>query len=374
VAHTELTSEALKAHDLNTKIDMLKTGKCGDHTFMESLDTKELTACWKRFEFGRSKSDVAKEHWDAMKTMGRGENKDQKKRLLLMAFLKEGKCGERYLSSMESLQVGKEDEKNLRWVPWEECKRWYGEQEAKSRVSSGTIPVRKCPKDSRFFEFLLVTDISKLTKVQKRIVETATKSKLSKSEYKNLAQGILGEHSDESLADFFNMAETSAGVSLKDLQAEQSEEEAASDDLNAESLHPDLKKLMDKGAGKDKPTKQAASLNSKLEKLSTMGDDATLDVAFSKCAQMHSLVHKQYQDIRKLSAAMARKNRMDGTLSQQVQGCIATLNKCLTTLDTAVVDRKGTLASVKKVLVETGKASKKASLAHEKLKEIAKDK
>ena len=146
VPHTELTSEALKQHDLNTKIDMLKTGECGDHTFMESLDPKEMMACWKRFEFGRSKSDVAKEHWDAMKTLGRGENKDQKKRLLLMAFLKEGKCGERYLSSMESLQVGKEDEKNLRWVPWEECKRWYGEQEAKSRVSSGTIPVRSAPR------------------------------------------------------------------------------------------------------------------------------------------------------------------------------------------------------------------------------------
>ncbi len=99
--------------------------------------------------------------------------------MLLIAYLKEGTCGEQYMMVMERLEVSKKTEKALKWVPWEECKRWYGEQEAKARVAAGTVPVRKCPRDQKYFEFLLVEDSTKLTSLQRRVVETARKMKLS---------------------------------------------------------------------------------------------------------------------------------------------------------------------------------------------------
>ncbi len=79
IGNATLTAAAIEARGLNEKIDLLKKGNVAGDIFMKSLKRTETPAGWKRFEFGHGKSSEATRGWDDMKTLGRGENKDQKK-------------------------------------------------------------------------------------------------------------------------------------------------------------------------------------------------------------------------------------------------------------------------------------------------------
>lgn len=370
-----LTAAAIEKRGLNQKIDLLKKGKIDDKGFLDSLNPKDTQACWKRFEFGRGKNPEARDAWDDMKKLGRGENKDQKKRMLLIAYLKEGKCGDHYMSVAEGIEVNKSHEKNLQWVPWEECKRWYGEPEAKARVAAGTIPVRKCPRDDKYFEFLLVQDSSKLTAVQKRVVETARKMKLGIKEYKALAKGIMSEHDDKMMGDLFNMAETDgkASVSLKDLLAAQSEGET---DDESEDLDDELAQAIGGKATAPKPGKKPVaktnSFDARLAKMSNVGDDTPIDVALAKCSQMHSLISKQVLDIRKTGSVLKKNKLLDPGRGKELESNVEALQKHLEQLDKVVVDRKGKTSTLKTLLINTGKCSRKAKKFQDDVKLLAK--
>ena len=99
-------------------------------------------------------------------------------------------------------------------------------------------PVRKNPRDERFVEFLLVEDANKLSSQQKRVVETARKTKLNSKDLKALAQGIMADHDDRMLEDIFHTRESTGDVSLKELLSAQSgdESESGSDDVTDDEL------------------------------------------------------------------------------------------------------------------------------------------
>ncbi len=80
VASPALTAETLEQRDLQTKINMYKSGKVGGDHFLASLAPNDQQACWKRFEFHRAKSQEASSAWGELKQVGRGHNKDQKKK------------------------------------------------------------------------------------------------------------------------------------------------------------------------------------------------------------------------------------------------------------------------------------------------------
>ena len=82
----ELTEEALRKHDLKSKLELWKHGKADDETLKKSLTPPETQACWMKFEFHRGKLQKAVEEWEGLRQLGRGQNKDQKKRLFLLAF------------------------------------------------------------------------------------------------------------------------------------------------------------------------------------------------------------------------------------------------------------------------------------------------
>ena len=295
--------------------------------------------------------------------------------------MKEGKCGEHYFQVSESLEVSREDEKSFRWVPWEERRRWFGEKEAKSRVALGTIAVRKCAADDRFFEFLLVSEGMKLSSKQRRVFETARKAKLSRAEYKNLAQGVMGEQDPQTLNDLMNLAEPATMASLRTCGRRRRTTKTTTrtrTTSNTPSLPEDLKRLVegdarDKGKhtdkGKDK-NKGVSKFFEKVDKLSQVGDDTTVQIALDKCAQMHSLVSKQVQDVRRLSAEKTRAKKVHAEFGDEVSGAVKELQKDLEALDKAVVECKGTAKQFKSLLVSTAKASKKVDATHKKLKDL----
>ncbi len=364
----ELTESVLKQHDLKTKLEALEKGRCSDDLFWKTLGPKEQQALWKRYEYGRCKSQSASDAWDHLKTLRRGDSKDLKKRLLLLAFLKEGKCGEQYFKAQESLLVTKEDEKSLRWVPWEECKRWYGESEAKARVSSGSLAVRKCPRDTRFFEFLLVSETATS---QKRVVETARSTKLSKQEYKSLAQGIMAEQDEGMLEDLLNMADDKIDISLKDVQAMQSD-----DDLD---LDPELRAtIQGKVVAKDTKGKETkgkeTAFDAKLDKMSQVDGGTGQELALTKCAQMHTFLSKQVMEVRQLESKCKQSKLLPEEVATAVTSGIEGLQASIEILDEAVVERKASVESCKEMLVNAAKRSKKTKKMAETLKVLLKTK
>ena len=79
--HTEeLTETNVGKHNVDTLIQKLKSGQLEDEKFMSQLDSKQKMVLWKRFEVARSKNNSAADHWNSFKKMGRGEQKDAKKK------------------------------------------------------------------------------------------------------------------------------------------------------------------------------------------------------------------------------------------------------------------------------------------------------
>ena len=350
----ELTADALHKLDFEQKVKHFQDGAVKDEAFWQSLDAEEKMRAWKRFEYGRTKNEQAMTQWNSMnKKLGRGDSKDNKKRMLLLSFLKEGKCGEFYFSAYETLQVSKEDATNMQWAPWAECTRWYGVEEAKARVASGSLTVRKSPNDDKFFEFLLVKDSSKLTSMQRKTLETTRSTKLSKAEYKALSEGILGQHDKSFMQDLLSNNEESGGshVSFKQLM------EAANDDDAEPAAGPsDLQSLLDgtqepgakkpRQAGHGKPT-----LEDKADKLSTFGAETDKEQAIIRCNQMHSLVSKKVSEIDLLPLDKKKANTLI---------LLADLIAIKVKLETHVTQRSGTMKAMKALLLDAAKNIKKA--------------
>ena len=237
VQKAELSKANLEKHELDEKIKMFREGSISGSQMLEACTQKQQQAAWKRFEHGRNVTPDAKEQWESFKDMGRGDGKDAKKKMLLLAFLKEGKCGDHYFYETIQLFITREDEKAMQWVPWEKAKNHYGEEEAKARVTGGTLPVRRSRTDNKFFEFLIVSETRKLSAKQQKTLEASRNAKLSLPDYNAMSEAIGFQSFDLAAAsDIMQPLSNSHTMSLKELRGEASgsgSEGALEDDLAA---------------------------------------------------------------------------------------------------------------------------------------------
>lgn len=159
-----LTSGRLKLHEkTQAAIQGLKEGTLSEAGFWEEINSKDKAALWKKYEGARNKFPEAKEAWQQMG----GQGVLEKKKQLLLQFLRTGSAEEGGLKKSQEVANSKKEKEWFEWVPWKQIQDWYGPDEALERVEAGLIAVKKIGK--KFFEFLLVKIRTELTVEQKKI-------------------------------------------------------------------------------------------------------------------------------------------------------------------------------------------------------------
>ena len=301
--------------------------------------------------------------------------------MLLLAYVKHGTCGEGYMKVIDSLTQTRTKTQNMRWLSWKETTDKYGDAEAKSRVQQGSLPVRKDPRDARFFQFLVVEDSSQLTLAQQRELQAARETKLPKDDFKQLSSCIRMDMDDDMMEDVWD--EKFEGVmALKDLKDKGCEDKAEDDDDDEDGLPKELKDQLglggatkDKTKGKpDKPDKKN-NFDDRVDQMSQVGDGNSA-VALRKCNVMHALLSKQTLKIRQLEASLLKKKVLakseHAAVAKQLDQTKKGLDKNVAALDKAVVEKKGTLESQKKLLVDSASYSKEAQKLIELLQNLDK--
>ncbi|CAK0906702.1 unnamed protein product, partial [Prorocentrum cordatum] len=124
------------------------------------LDKKSQMSAWKMFEKSRQSEGNDADYKNS--TKGTGSN-EKKTRLLKKWILDKGKCGNHYLGYLQEINLDKSRKVEEDWVPFATAEKRWGKEELAARVKSGTIRARRDPKDTRFWEFQVVTDMTSVT-------------------------------------------------------------------------------------------------------------------------------------------------------------------------------------------------------------------
>ena len=118
---------------------------------LKTLTASELQVLWKEFDRSRLKEGAQDEY----KKNTSGPGQIEKRNRLLRGWLIDGKTcqGEHYKTLQKTIVVAKQEQYEGLWQPQVYMETKYGRKELLARVESGTIQVRKNPKDKRFYEF-----------------------------------------------------------------------------------------------------------------------------------------------------------------------------------------------------------------------------
>ena len=156
---------------------------------------------------------------------------------------------------------------------------------------------------------------------------------------------------------------------MKDVQANQTDDEA-------EDTTSHVSRAIARSTNSAPPKAQAKtnSFDLKLDKLTNCGDDTNIDLAFSKCAQTHSLITKHTMEMRKLTANLKKTKLLDQDRLKESDEFVSTLQKHLNILDKVVVDRKGSMKSLQGILTAAGKTCKKSQKLLLEMKAMSKSK
>ena len=257
-----LTSTKLQVHEKTLQaVRDLKAGKIAEHDFFARVQSKDMTALWKKFEWERNKNPEAKQQWSSLG----GPGVIAKKKNLLLGFLKSGNAAGGCLKESTLLENAKEDKQFFDWVPWLQLCKWYGEKEALARVEEGMVPVRKVRK---FYEFLLMKDSSTLTKTQKQIIASEMEAALSGKELKACKKALKSPMEEEDWENFWNNKKPPQSFQLTDALSESDsglEESQSAGEEPADPVCAFLKSLKSRSPPK-KETKKEPRRDSKAAK------------------------------------------------------------------------------------------------------------
>ena len=171
-------------------------------------------------------------------------------------------------------------------------------------------------------------------------------------------------------------------MALKDLKDKVREDVSEDADDDEDGLPKDLRYQLglggaskDKTKGKaDKPDKKNI-FDDKVDMMSQVGDGNSA-VALRKCNVMHALLSKQTLKIRQLEASLLKKKVLakseHAAVAKQLDQTKKGLDKSVAALDKAVVEKKGTLESQKKLLLDSASYSKAAQRLVELLQNLDK--
>ena len=367
---------ALAQHNnLQEAIEKYQKGKLSAdqlHEIFVQSSNKDTQKHWKGFEYHRNRDEKAKADWDELSSLGKGEGKESKKRMLLLAWLKEKKFGAHYFTQSTKLASVKTQTKDLKWLTWQELQTKHGEAEAKARVVAGTLKARKDPTDPRFWQFLSETQSCQVSLTQAKELNVLNTGKMATKDVEALLVAISSPQEEGMMEDMWNA--DSMDFQVKDLQQsvqgdDQEDKEEEEDDEMA-GLPAGLKVVL--GAG-NKPqakakakakitpeAKAAAAREAKelafqkrIDALTEMGDDTHQDQALRKVSLMHSLASKADLTLRGVVAAGNRaKITIPPAMQKQISSCLFKMGKALEKMGAQVVKRVSVEAA-KEQLVAT---------------------
>ena len=313
----KLTPGALKAHEA-----LLKKGASDeDQALVEfgKLDKNAQQSLWKAFELQRKSAGV---NDDYKAQVGTGAGIMAKKNKLMAGFiLDKGSCGGNYKHFMQSIKVSKEATYQSQWITLEKALQTWGKKELQARVQSGTILMRKNPRDPRFPEFKEEFVTNKVTVAGNRELEFGGKGAASSSEM----LGFFNTNHDDATWESFEMNE--------DIEGD------AADDQNFSKM------LGLKASNKPPKGNPALPLNDDaLETMSQVGKDDTKDIILEKAVGIKKALGKMED---KLQAGLQKV--IDGKSKKEYNKLLACMTHSMKSLND-VINSKG---SVKKDAVKT---------------------
>ena len=276
---TKLTKKALKDHNKFLE----EAGSLDEANFLKALSKLEPKAAqklWKKFQNSRKAEGQEEEYQEAMKH-GAG-SLDRKRKLLFNWVQSDKTCGDRYREYIQKISLVKTEGVKQKWLTSQQALATYGKEELWSRVKSGTILARRCPQDSRFWEFRSCQEMSRTEVTKAKETNVKAEGKMDKAmalEYHNMDWGALVEDDWE--------------VTIGD---EEAEEEDPTKEL-AKALGLRLPKEKESKDEKDKPGKQKEWELAKVSKDDTK--ETILDKIMKFKAEMEKdksqLDSKEYQ-------------------------------------------------------------------------------
>jgi hypothetical protein len=321
-----LTKENVKKHQT-----LLEAGAPNEAEALKKfnqLDELSKMSLWKSFEAER-KMTGHNDQW-VSETTGPGSTK-LKQKLLAGFIMDKGNIGNNYKQFMQGIKVSRSKNYESEWISLEKALRAWGKNELHQRVQSGTILMRKNPKDPRFPEF------------KEEILRESMKVDQTR-EFQMTGKGSASVN--EAMA-MFNVENTD--FSWDDFDMDNGEDGGQKDDGSQKFLQ-----MMGTGK-KPKKDKDLPALpfdDEKMEKMSTVGKDDGMHQLMAKCVSMKSMVAKGEKACNSIPCDdFCEKS------SKQMAGITQSLQKAQKSLDDVINSKKEvTKGAVKAALAASVKA------------------
>ena len=321
-------SLALTEGNVKKHIELLKTGADNEQEALDqfnTLDPKSKMCIWKAFELQR-KANGFEDQW--VSETGKGAGSTTKKMQLMAGFIMDkGNIGNNYKQFMQKICVTKSKTYEAEWISTEKALRAWGKKELFERVKSGSILMRKNPKDPRFAEFK----------------EESVKERVNVDNSREFAMGGSGVSSVNELMSFFNNDNDDMTWDDFSMVKQDAVENPTGDTELQKLLGMGSKHKGGSSGHKDVPG--AVDL-AKLETMTTVGDDDGVDKLLAKCVGMKKAVQKMEFSLQGVPA-----DKLDTKGSKKIHVLLTGLGKSLETLNN-VINNKGkiTKGSVKTAL------------------------
>lgn len=339
-----LTADSLQKMAVAQALKVLHdtTPENADEAFKQ-MSSSTRQALWKRFEHARVADISGKvtEQWNDVSVKGcRGS--DAKKRFLLIAYLQNG-FNDRYFKMTATITVGNKHKRGLDWSTWKQVVDHFGEEEAKSRVRAGTLTSRQDPIDSRYQQYLIVTEGSAVETGQSVIVDVTQGKKVTSKEAKLLQRSVLAEQEPSFATELLSGNFKSLGGDKK-LQ-ELIDELDVSDDEPAKNEASGSKSAAGQAIKEAKKAEKQGKYLEKLDAVSTIVAGDSLGAALRKCSQMRSYTTKSLQLLTLHLQAHPKEKGNFKKLHKQLQEIHAGL-------DSHIINCTGTTEEIKDILLE----------------------
>ena len=353
-----LTADSLQKMAVAQALKVLHdtTPENADEAFKQ-MSSSTRQALWKRFEHARVADISGKvtEQWNDVSVKGcRGS--DAKKRFLLIAYLQNG-FTDKYFKMTATITVGNKHKRGLDWSTWKQVVDHFGEEEAKSRVRAGTLTSRQDPIDSRYQQYLIVTEGSAVETGQSVIVDVTQGKKVTSKEAKLLQRSVLAEQEPSFATELLsgNFKSLGGDKKLQELidELDVSDDEPAKNDASAS------KSAAGQAIKEAKRAEKKEKYLEKLDAVSTVVAGDSLGAALRKCSQMRSYTTKSLQLLALHLQTHPKEKGHFKKLHKQLQEIHAAL-------DGHIINCSGTTDEIKDILMECAAVVKAVNdLQHE---------
>jgi hypothetical protein len=340
-------SKALTEGNLKKHQDLLAKGASNEKDALElfnNLDSNSKQCLWKHFELQRKSMDV-----DAgfQSVAGKGAGSMGKKMKLMAGFIMDkGNIGSNYQSFYQSVSVTKSQTYEESWLSMEKALSTWGKNELYERVKSGTIEMRKNPKDPRFPEF-------REEKVTKKVNVDNTR---------NLTMGGQSQVGVTDMMAFFN--QPGEDMEWDGFALENQSSSSKDNPLSGLGKMLGIKDKTPKPQGQDKDKEEM----DRIETLSCVGKDDGVSMIQGKFVGMKKTLVKYENALQSIP-----DDKQDEKTSKQGSAILQALGKSLAALNDGINNKNLKKGHAKTVLATALAVVKKAKAFNTMMKEAEKE-